>query len=78
MDYLFKQVISKKEHGLVYALMGRSAQDTFLPYMRKEDTSIVATHPASASYKGIDWCSENMFNEINEQLKLKGLSTISW
>lgn len=78
LNYMFKKVVSQKPHGLVYALMGRSAQDSFMPYLRKEDSSVIATHPASAAYKGIEWSSENMFQEINEQLKFMNLKPIEW
>lgn len=78
MDYLFKEVINKKPHSLVYCLLGAYSQNTFSEYLRKEDIAITASHPASAAYKGQKWSSEDLFNEINEQLKLRKLTPIGW
>ena len=46
--------------------------------MLSNNTIFKVTHPASAAYRGGEWNSNDLFNKINEQLKLKGKSSINW
>jgi len=65
-----------KRDDLVIALLGKKAEEYEM--ILSNNTIFKVTHPASAAYRGGEWNSNDLFNKINEQLKLKGKSSINW
>jgi len=65
-----------KRDDLVIALLGKKAEEYEM--MLSNNTIFKVPHPASAAYRGGEWNSNDLFNKINEQLKLKGKSSINW
>lgn len=65
-----------KRDDLVIALLGKKAEEYEM--ILSNNTIFKVTHPASAAYRGGEWNSNDLFNKINEQLKLKGKSLINW
>jgi len=65
-----------KRDDLVIALLGKKAEEYEM--ILSNNTIFKVTHPASAAYRGGEWNSNDLFNKINDQLKLKGKSSINW
>jgi uracil-DNA glycosylase len=65
-----------KRDDLVIALLGKKAEEYEM--LLSNNTIFKVSHPASAAYKGGEWNSNDLFNKINEQLKLKDKSLINW
>ena len=65
-----------KRYDLVIALLGKKAEEYEM--LLSNNTIFKVSHPASAAYKGGEWNSNDLFNKINEQLKLKDKSLINW
>jgi len=65
-----------KRDDLVIALLGKKAEEYEM--ILSNNTIFKVPHPASAAYRGGEWNSNDLFNKINEQLKLKGKSSINW
>ena len=65
-----------KRDDLVIALLGKKAEEYEM--LLSNNTIFKVSHPASAAYKGGEWNSNDLFNKINEQLKLKNKSLINW
>jgi len=65
-----------KRDDLVIALQGKKAEEYEM--LLSNNTIFKVSHPASAAYKGGEWNSNDLFNKINEQLKLKDKSLINW
>ena len=81
--YVIDQICSKKD-DVVFVLLGKQAE-TFKEFIDKPFMStgnhkvIIASHPASAAYqKAREWNGGFIFNEVNEFLKTKGKSIVSW
>jgi len=65
-----------KRDDLVIALLGKKAEEYEM--ILSNNTIFKVPHPASAAYRGGEWNSNDLFNKINEQLKLKDKSLINW
>lgn len=77
MDYVFLDVINKKDHPIIYVLLGKNAE-IFCKYARIGDVILTATHPASAAYKGTSWDCKDIFSRANNILDRDGLPMIKW
>ncbi len=74
INNIFKDL--NKRSDLIIVLLGKKAEQYEL--MLTNNTVFKVSHPASAAYRGGSWDSKDVFNKINEQLKLQGKSTIIW
>ena len=75
MKYLFEEVINYL--GVPIVFLGKDAA------RYKKYTGIFAhvfevTHPASASYKGIDWDTEGVFTKVNRLLEENNGFSVMW
>jgi uracil-DNA glycosylase len=75
MKYLFEEVINYL--GVPIVFLGKDAA------RYKKYTGIFAhvfevSHPASASYKGIDWDTEGVFSKVSRLIEETNNETISW
>lgn len=75
IEYLFLEVIGYTEAPVV--LMGEKAQ-FFYGFLGILQWSFCISHPASASYKGQKWSSENAFHGVNKVLEDQGKPHIQW
>jgi uracil-DNA glycosylase len=62
---------------IVYVFLGKKAQD-YMDLIPDTGCKIAVEHPAAAAYKGSIWDYGDMFNKINECLKLQGKPKIIW
>jgi uracil-DNA glycosylase len=75
MKYLFEEVLNYL--GVPIVFLGKDAAKY------KKYTGIFAhvfevSHPASASYKGIDWDTEGVFSKVSRLIEETNNETISW
>ena len=74
MNKVFQEL---NEHGdLIVALLGKKAEAYEI--VLSNNTIFKVTHPASAAYRGGEWDCNDLFNKINQELKLKGKPLINW
>jgi uracil-DNA glycosylase len=74
MNKVFQEL---NEHGdLIIALLGKKAEAYEIAL--SNNTIFKVTHPASAAYRGGEWDCNDLFNKINQELKLKGKPLINW
>lgn len=73
--YLLEKVLDTS--GAIYVFLGKDAAkyEKYLPPM---SWSFTLSHPASASYKKIDWETEGVFTKVNQILKQNNGETIDW
>lgn len=67
--------LSRRSPSTIWVLLGAKARQ------HKgliKGTVFEASHPASAAYTGGQWNSGNLFNKVNEALKMKGKQEIKW
>ena len=75
MKYLFEEVIITT--GLPVIFLGKEATK-IEKYLAPFTWVFKLSHPASASYSGGDWDSENVFKKINQILKDNNNTNIQW
>lgn len=75
IKYLFENVIVPL--GIPVVFLGKDA-GKYQRYMGIFSHSFVISHPASASYKGIDWDSEGVFTKIDQLLMQNNGASIEW
>lgn len=78
LDEVFFGVVNKLERPVVYILLGKEAQNSFLKYVRIGDHVLTAVHPAAASYTGGVWECNDIFRKCNKYLEQEGLEPIKW
>ena len=75
MKYLFENVLDTT--GVPIVLLGKEAAK-MEKYIMPFTWIFRISHPASASYQGIEWSSEGMFKSINKILKERNNYEIDW
>lgn len=75
IKHLFESVLVPL--GVPVVFLGKDA-GKYQRYMGIFSHSFVVSHPASASYKGIDWDSEGVFSKIDQLLMQNNGFTIGW
>lgn len=70
------KALNQKEH-VIYLLWGREAQNYSI-IINPEHKTLMAEHPAEASYNNRKWVHNNCFKKTNELLKLNNLTEIKW
>ena len=75
IQYLFENVLVPL--GVPVVFLGKDA-GKYQKYMGIFSHSFVVSHPASASYKGIDWDSEGVFSKIDQLLLQNNGFSIEW
>lgn len=68
MEYLIKDILNNYNSGLVFILLGSQAKELRKYINEKSHTVLTAKHPASASYSGGKWDSEEVFSQTNKIL----------
>lgn len=63
--------------GIVYVFMGNKAKE-WAKMVPANNYKCFTTHPASAAYKGNQWNSGNMYNQVNKILKENYNTEIKW
>lgn len=75
---LIDSLVWNKSNNLVYVFMGKQAQE-FAKLVPEGNCKILISHPASAAYnKQSKWDCSNVWNKVNECLKLQGKTEIKW
>lgn len=75
VKYLFENVLDITGTPIVF--LGKEASK-YKKYVTPFTWTFEISHPASASYKGVDWDSEGIFTKINTLLKNNNNFTINW
>ena len=75
IKYLFENVLVPL--GVPVVFLGKDA-GKYQRYMGIFSHSFVVSHPASASYKGVDWDSEGVFSSIDQLLMQNNGFSIEW
>ena len=78
MKYLFEEVISRYNTGLVYWMMGKEAKRVEKYINPLGNYLIYSTHPAAASHRNTEWDSEGNFKKVNKILEGNGFTPIIW
>ena len=73
--YVFENILYYT--GVPVIFLGKDAAK-FSKYLPPMSWSLTLSHPASASYKNIDWDSEGVFKQVNKILKQNNGYSISW
>lgn len=73
--YLFEHVLDTA--GVPFIFLGKDAAK-YERYVPPFTWSFVLSHPASASYKNIDWDTEGVFGKVNTILKENNNYSIMW
>jgi uracil DNA glycosylase len=71
-------MMNEKQRGIIYVFFGSKAKELSYLISDQHNTKINVVHPASAAYKGGQWSSNNLFNNINSLLKASGSDEITW
>lgn len=78
IDEVFHEGVNLSPNPIVYILLGKEAQGCFSKYARLGDYILTASHPASVSYSGGVWDSQDVFGRCNRYLEMHGLTPIKW
>jgi len=71
--------INKEKKDLVIALLGKKAEEWEIYFKKYNHQKIFkVAHPASAAYRGGKWDSQNLFQNINNELRDQNKSLITW
>jgi uracil-DNA glycosylase len=73
--YLLEDVLAPT--GVPYIFLGKDAS-VYQKYLPPFSWDFVLSHPASASYKNMDWDTENVFTKVNKILKDNNDFSIEW
>jgi len=74
-EYLF-YTLNKENKDIIFILMGKKAEAWQL--LLSNHKLLKCSHPASAAYRGGIWDSNDVFNKVNEELKIQNKALISW
>ena len=69
MKYFIEEILNKEHRGLIFILSGKSSQRLEKYILPMVHYVFKTTHPASASYKGDTWNSEDVFNKVNNLIE---------
>lgn len=75
MKYLFEKVLDVTGAPVVF--LGQDAA-RYSRYVSPFTWQFTVSHPASSSYNGNDWCSEDIFKKLNKILKESFGTKIKW
>lgn len=75
VKYLFEEVINYL--GIPIIFLGKDAA-VYKKYTSKLNHVFEVSHPASASYKGIDWNTDNTFVKVNKLLEENNGFSVQW
>ena len=78
MQYLFEDVLSPYNTGLVYWMMGKEAKRVERWINPLGNYVLYSEHPAAAAHKQTDWDTRGNFKRTNKLLEGSGFTPIIW
>tara|TARA_R100000544_G_C2223141_1_gene58846 strand:+ start:402 stop:1085 length:684 start_codon:yes stop_codon:yes gene_type:complete len=75
VEYLF-DLINRHKRDIPVIMMGRKAEEWQVNLSNQKLYKV--SHPASAAYRGGEWDSKNVFEEVNKELLKQQKDRITW